>query len=78
MDLLIYISAGQDPQNIPARDLNLALDALVEALAPSPGSERQTLGGLVYHCRIEGRIVKDPGDLDGQGLAIVPLKILAP
>jgi hypothetical protein len=78
VDLFIYISAGQDPQTIPARDLNIALDALAEALAPPPGSDRQTLGGLVYHCRIEGRVVKDPGDLDGQGLALVPLKILAP
>jgi hypothetical protein len=78
VDLFIYISAGQDPQSIPARDLNVALDALDLALAPPPGADRQTLGGLVYHCRIEGRIVKDPGDLDGQGLALVPIKIFAP
>jgi hypothetical protein len=78
VDLFIYISAGHDPRSIPARDLNLALDALTAALAAPPGSDRQTLGGLVYHCRIEGRIVKDPGDLDGQGLALVPIKILAP
>jgi len=78
VDLFIYISAGQDPQVTPASDLNIALDALSEALAPPPGADRQTLGGLVHHCRIEGRIVKDPGDLDGQGLALVPIKILAP
>ena len=54
------------------------LDALEEALAPPPGFDRQTLGGLVHYCRIEGRVVKDPGDLDGQGLALVPIKILAP
>jgi hypothetical protein len=78
VDLFIYISAGQDPGAIPARDLNIALDALAETLAPPAGCERQTLGGLVHTCRIEGRIVKDPGDLDGQGLAIVPIKILAP
>ncbi|MBB4200692.1 hypothetical protein CCR94_01090 [Rhodoblastus sphagnicola] len=78
VDLFVYISAGRDPDSIPARDLNLALDALIAALAPPPGSDRQTLGGLVTHCRIEGRIVKDPGDLDGQGLALVPVKILAP
>jgi len=77
VDLFIYISAGRDPDSVPARDLNIALDALTAALAPPSGSDRQTLGGLVYHCRIEGRIAKDPGDLDGQGLALVPLKILA-
>jgi hypothetical protein len=78
VDLFVYISAGKDPDSIPARDLNIALDALAACLAPDPAIGRQTLGGLVTHCRIEGRIVKDPGDLDGQGLALVPVKILAP
>jgi hypothetical protein len=78
VDLFVYIAAGKDPDCIPARDLNIALDALAACLAPDPVVGRQTLGGLVTHCRIEGRIVKDPGDLDGQGLALVPVKILAP
>ena len=37
----------------------------------------QTLGGLVSHCRVDGAVLKDPGDLDGDGLLWVPLKILA-
>jgi hypothetical protein len=74
VDLFVYIAAGKDPDCIPARDLNVALDALQACLPSVPA---QTLGGLVSHCRIEGRIVKDPGDLDGQGLALVPIKILA-
>lgn len=78
VDLFIYIAAGKDPDSIPARDLNIALDALGACLAPEPATGRQTLGGRVTNCRIEGRIVKDPGDLDGQGLALVPIKILAP
>jgi hypothetical protein len=78
VDLFIYIAAGKDPNAIPASALNIALDALTAVLAPPPGASRQTLGGLVAHCRIEGRVIKDPGDLDGQGLAIVPVKILAP
>lgn len=78
VDLLLYVAGAKDPESIPARDLNVALDALFSALAPDPASGRQTLGGLVYRCRIEGRIVKDPGDLDGQGLALVPVRILAP
>lgn len=78
VDLFIYSAAGRDPDSVPARDLNIALDALSAALAPEPVSGRQTLGGLVHHCRIEGRIVKDPGDLDGQGLALVPVRIMAP
>ncbi len=78
VNLFVYIASGKDPEATPARDLNLALDALFACLAPDPIEDRQTLGGLVAHCRIEGRIVKDPGDLDGQGLALVPIKILAP
>ena len=32
-----------------------------------------TLGGLVYWLRIEGKIFKDPGDIDSQAFMIVPL-----
>jgi hypothetical protein len=78
IDLFVYVASGKDPDAIPARDLNIALDALAVCLAPDPASGRQTLDGLVTHCRIEGRIVKDPGDLDGQGLVLVPVRILAP
>jgi len=40
-------------------------------------NNRQTLGGMVSHCRIDGQVMKDPGDLDGDALLWVPLKILA-
>jgi hypothetical protein len=78
VDLLIYTSAGRDPDSAPARALNIAIEALVAALAPDPKTGRQTLGGLVQSCRVEGRVKKDPGDLDGQGFALVPVKILVP
>jgi hypothetical protein len=78
VDLFVYISAGRDPDCVPSADLNTALDAIAVCLAAEPSLGRQSLGGLVTHCRIEGRIVKDPGDLDGQGLALIPVKILAP
>lgn len=59
--------------------LNPLLDAIESALAPAPLDEGvQTLGGLVIDCRIEGEIVKIPGDQDPSGLcgAVVPIKIL--
>lgn len=37
-----------------------------------------TLGGLVYWVRIEGKVFKDPGDLDAQTLLIVPLIVEMP
>jgi hypothetical protein len=75
---LIYHDVGKDPAALPARECNLILDA-VQALFPTDDPSRvQTLGGLAHHCFISGRVFKDPGDLDGQALIIVPIKILAP
>ncbi len=37
-----------------------------------------TLGGLVYWCRIEGRVFKLPGDLDNQAMLIVPIVVEMP
>ncbi|HUO12095.1 MAG TPA: hypothetical protein VMU37_05000 [Caulobacteraceae bacterium] len=76
---LIYHQAGKDDSVIPAQTTNTILDA-VKALfsdATEPDSA-QTLGGLVHKCWIEGRIQKFQGDLDGQTLIVVPIKILVP
>ena len=37
-----------------------------------------TLGGLVYWCRIEGKVFKDPGDIDSQAMLICPLTVEMP
>lgn len=37
-----------------------------------------TLGGLVYWIRIEGKVFKDPGDIDAQAFMIVPLVVEMP
>ena len=77
-EIYIYTDAGKDPNVIPATDLNKLVDAVDAALAPSPVTGRQTLGGLVSHCWIEGDVMTDPGDLDGDGMAIIPVRILVP
>ena len=76
---LIYHQAGRDDDAVPASTTNAILDA-VKALFvdPTDPEQRQTLGGLVHKCWIEGRIQKFQGDLDGQSLIVVPLKILIP
>jgi hypothetical protein len=75
---LIYHDVGKDPNSAPARESNLILDA-IQALFPTDDPDQvQTLRGLVHHCFISGKLFKDPGDLDGQALIIVPIKILAP
>jgi hypothetical protein len=75
--IYVYIKTN-DAMCIPAIDLNSILDGIDAVMAPSPVTGKQTLGGLVSHCRRDGKIMLDPGDLDGQGLAIIPIKILVP
>jgi len=80
---IVYHVAGKQPNSFPTIQNNLILDALQKAIAPrttDPGypDERNTLGGLVYHCFIEGEVFKDPGDIDDQGMLIVPIRILVP
>ena len=64
-----------------ASALNAALDAIDAALLPA-GADlalgRQTLGGAVHDCKIVGVPVRDPGDLDGDGLAVVSVRLVAP
>jgi hypothetical protein len=78
--LFLYFDA-RDPTIPGASAINAALDALDAALAPS-GADlalgRQTLGGAVHDCKINGAPVRDPGDLDGDGLAVVSVKVVLP
>ena len=78
--LFIYVDA-KDPNSVGAAGLNDVMDALDAALVPA-GTDvalgRQTLGGAVYNCRIDGAPFKDPGDLDGDGLIIAPIKLILP
>ena len=77
-DIFLYTYAGEDPNAVPASSMNALLDSIDAALAPDPVTGTQTLGGLVSHCWIAGKILNDPGDLDGKGVAILPVKILVP
>ena|ERR1041385_3237304 len=60
------------------------LDTMMEAfeaafIKPDNFSTNEnTLGGLVYWVRIEGRIFKDPGDIDNQTMMIVPITVEMP
>lgn len=78
VDLFIYTAPGMDSGVTPISILNPLVDAVDAALKPGPGAGgRQTLGGLVSHCYIDGKIMKDAGDIDGDGVAVIPVKILA-
>ena len=73
VNLFVYTNARGAA---PAADINVIMDAIQSALASPFGV--QTLGGLVSHCRIDGQVLKDPGDIDGDGFLWVPIKILGP
>lgn len=79
---IIYQCVGKDPKAIPAIENNLIIGGVRKALAPAIGDpgypKRNTLGGLVHHCYIGGRLFKDPGDIDDQGMIVVPIKVLVP
>lgn len=73
----------QDNAEIPAIINNNILDAITTCLKPRPADpgffdNRNTLMGLVYDCYIEGEVFKDPGDIDNQGMMVVPIRLLVP
>jgi hypothetical protein len=80
---IIYQNVAQDPNQLGAVENNLIIGGCYRALAPRPDDpgfhdRRNTLGGLVHHCFISGNLFKDPGDLDGQGMMVIPIKVLVP
>jgi hypothetical protein len=78
--LFFYFDA-RDPATPGASAINAALDAIDTALAPSGADAalgRQTLGGAVHDCKIAGVPVRDTGDLDGDGLAVVSVRLVLP
>ncbi len=78
--LFLYFDS-RDPTTPGASRVNAALDAIDAALAPSGADSalgRQTLGGTVHDCKIFGVPVRDPGDLDGDGLTVVSVRMVLP
>lgn len=80
---IVYQDVAKDKNGLGAVENNLILRGIREALKPHPSdpgfpNRRNTLGGLVHHCYISGRIFKDPGDIDGQGMMVIPIKVLVP
>jgi hypothetical protein len=79
LEAWIYSRAGQDPSVAPDISLNVLAEMIRDALEPDDLiANAFTLDGLVYRCRIEGDSEFDPGDLDAQGKALIPIKILIP
>lgn len=78
VELFVYVATGADPTVAPSQVMNPLIDAIEAALTPDPGQLTQSLGGLVEHAWIAGRIETDEGLLGDQAVAIVPVEILVP
>lgn len=77
IDVYVYCLAPDDYTSA-SEILNPLVDGIETALAPSPVEETQTLGGLVDHCWIEGKIQTDEGALGGEAVCILPVFVLVP
>ncbi len=75
VDIAIY-AVNQDVTQSAAPQLNALLDAVEAALAPSPVTGKQTLGGLVQHCFINGKTDIFEGDLGNRAAAVLPIEIV--
>lgn len=76
-----FHAAGKDESAVPTILDNDIMDAVDAILAPPPspdGIQRQTLGGLVFDCYIEGVVGKVAGDIEGDALISVPILIALP
>lgn len=79
----VFQCIAKDKKAIGTVENNLIIGGIRAALAPRPDDpgfpdKRNTLNGLVHHCFISGRIFKDPGDIDDQGMIVIPIKLLVP
>ncbi len=77
-EVWLYSDVGKNPNVAPAEAMSRLLDAVEDSLVPRPAFDALTLGGMVTDAWIEGVIDIHPGDLDGQAIAIVPVKVLVP
>lgn len=73
----LWLYAHRDTNDIvPSTQINNILDAIDAILTPNPTPEyKQTLGGVVEHCWINGAIITDEGTLGNQSIAIVPISM---
>jgi hypothetical protein len=73
----------------PSSQLNALRDAVIYQLqqqtlaadqttvVPLLGGQKQTLGGVVYHARVKGRILVNEGLQNQQGALVFPISILS-
>lgn len=75
----VYLYAANNDRHTSAGIvLNNLLDAVEQALKPSPGDPAQNLGGAVRHAWIEGTVEVFEGPQGERAAAILPINMLVP
>jgi hypothetical protein len=79
-EVMLFIYARADTDDlIGSIILNNLIDAVEDVLQINNQMDNNlTLSGQVYRIWVEGQVRKDPGDLEGQALALYPIRILPP
>lgn len=79
---VIYTDVGEDETAIPADVIDNLIDYVEGQIETFTGADamygRQTLGGLVQSVLIDGELVFSPGDENGKGETIVPIRVTFP
>jgi hypothetical protein len=76
VDLVLYTTGDTDPGAIPSTELNSLLDAMEAAIRSASTGLAQSLGGIVSHCRIEGKIEIVENVQGAMAMAVVPVEIV--
>lgn len=77
IDLLIYVQAASEPDADPGQLLEPLLDAVDTALEVDDVVNNVcTLGGLVSYATFDGTTQIHLGTLDGEAVAVVPIRVL--
>jgi hypothetical protein len=86
---VVFFRNTGGPDQVASTQMNTLRDAVIYqmqqqtlaadgvTLMPLLAGNRQTLGGVVYHARIKGRILKNEGIQNQQGAIIFPISILS-
>ena len=73
----VYHFNGNDDA-ILATTTNAILDAVDALFDPEIQNGPQTLGGLVPSARVEGEVEQYGGNVDGQVLLVIPIRVILP
>ena len=77
---VIYTDFSDDPRAVPADAIDDLLDQVDGLIAAQPTDQiknggRQTLGDLVYNTVISGELHLAPGDAQGKGMTLIPIRV---